>query len=104
MTLPQPPCGLCEAACIAEAGARAPQRRTSFLRLKQVVARVGLSPMTLWRREHDSPPTFPRRVRLGRNAVGWPENEIEAWCAARLAERDHRPESPIPGLVVPQKR
>jgi len=61
---------------------------TRFLRLPQVVARVGLSPMTLWRREHANPPSFPRRVKLSVNAVGWPEDEIEAWCAARLAERD----------------
>lgn len=67
---------------------------TTFLRLKQVVVRVGLSPMTLWRREHENPPTFPQRVQLGRNAVGWAEDEIEAWCAARLAERDERATPP----------
>jgi prophage regulatory protein len=63
---------------------------TRFLRLPQVVERVGLSPMTLWRREKAQPPTFPRRVQLSPNAVGWPEEEIEAWCAARVAERDQR--------------
>jgi len=59
-----------------------------FLRLPQVVDRVGLSPMTIWRRERASPPTFPRRVQLGPNAVGWPEEEIEAWCAERIAARN----------------
>ena len=63
---------------------------TRFLRLPQVVARVGLSPMTLWRREKKIPPTFPLRVPLGPNSVGWPESEIEAWCAERVAERDAR--------------
>ena len=61
---------------------------TRFLRLPQVVARVGLSPMTLFRREKTIPTTFPRRVTLGPNSVGWPEEEIEAGCAARVAERD----------------
>jgi len=63
---------------------------TTFLRLPQVVARVRLSPMSLWRREKKIPPTFPLRVQLGPNSVGWPEEEIEAWCAARVAERDNR--------------
>lgn len=59
-----------------------------FLRLPEVHARVGLSPMTIWRRQKAG--TFPRRVRLGPNAVGWVEEEIEARCAERAAERDRR--------------
>jgi prophage regulatory protein len=59
---------------------------TRFLRIKDVVARTGLSEMTLWRRQKEG--TFPRRVKLGPNTVGWPEEEIEAWCLERLAERD----------------
>ena len=59
---------------------------TRFLRVKDVVARTGLSEMTLWRRQKDG--TFPRRVRLGPNAVGWPEDEIEAWCNERVLERN----------------
>jgi prophage regulatory protein len=31
---------------------------------------------------------FPRRVRLGANRVAWLLVEIEAWVAARVAERD----------------
>lgn len=61
---------------------------TRFLRLPEVVARTGLSPMTLWRREHANPPTFPPRVRLGANCVGWPEHEVEGWIEERIAERD----------------
>ena len=61
---------------------------TRFLRLKEVVARTGLSEMTIWRRQKQNPPTFPRRVKLGPNAVGWTEDEIEAWSLERLAERD----------------
>lgn len=65
---------------------------TRFLRMKDVVARTGLSEMTLWRRQKEG--TFPRRVRLGPNAVGWVEAEIESWCAERAAERDERPHGP----------
>jgi prophage regulatory protein len=63
---------------------------TRFLRIKDVVARTGLSEMTLWRRQKEG--TFPRRVKLGPNTVGWPEDEIEAWCLERLAERDRAAE------------
>jgi prophage regulatory protein len=31
---------------------------------------------------------FPRRVKLSYRAVAWLEDEIEAWIAARAAERD----------------
>lgn len=30
---------------------------------------------------------FPKPVRLGPNSIAWPENEIDAWEAARAAER-----------------
>ena len=65
-----------------------------FLRLPQVIGQVRLSAMTIWR--HEKAGTFPRRVRLGPNSVAWVAEEIEAWCAARAAERDQadRPLSP----------
>ncbi len=31
---------------------------------------------------------FPKPIKLGRRAVGWPEAEIDAWRDARVAERD----------------
>jgi prophage regulatory protein len=31
---------------------------------------------------------FPRRVQVGSNRVAWLESEVEAWVAARVAERD----------------
>ncbi len=61
-----------------------------ILRLPEVMARTGFSSMTLWRREHKNPPTFPRRVRLGPNSVGWVAEEIDAWIEARIVERDAR--------------
>lgn len=57
-----------------------------FLRMPEVCSRTGLSTTTIWRKQRAG--TFPRRVRLAANAVGFPEDEIEAWCLERLAERD----------------
>ena len=57
-----------------------------ILRLPAVMARTGYSAMTLWRKERDG--TFPRRVKLGPNSVGWIESEIERWIESRIAERD----------------
>ena len=31
---------------------------------------------------------FPRRIKLGQNAVAWFEDELDAWLEARRAERD----------------
>ena len=57
-----------------------------LIRLPEVRSRVGYSPMHLWRLEKAG--RFPRRVKLGPNAVAWVEEEITAWCEARIAERD----------------
>ena len=32
--------------------------------------------------------TFPRPIRLSPKAVGWLEEDVLAWKAARIAERD----------------
>jgi hypothetical protein len=44
--------------------------------------------MTLWRRERQNPPTFPRRIKLGPNSVGWLAEEIDEWIEDRVAARD----------------
>lgn len=61
-----------------------------FLRLPEVCSRVGLCPMTIWRKEHTQPPSFPLRLKIGANAVAWVEDEIEAWCEERVADRNSR--------------
>jgi prophage regulatory protein len=33
---------------------------------------------------------FPRRVQIGQARVGWIAGEVDAWIAARVAERDQR--------------
>jgi len=51
-----------------------------MLRLPEVVARVGLSPTTIWRREKRG--DFPARRNLGGNAVAWRDDEIGEWIDA----------------------
>jgi prophage regulatory protein len=55
----------------------------SFLRLPAVIARTGLSRSTLY--EHMKNGSFPRPVQLSLRAVGFLENEVDAWCRARIA-------------------
>ena len=59
----------------------------SILRRKQVEERTGLSRSTIYLRIQEG--TFPRPVNLGARAVGWLENEIEAWLAARVEIRNN---------------
>lgn len=54
-----------------------------FLRLPEVMARVGLSKMTIYRKERDG--SFPHRRKIGEHAVAWVEAEINDWCAKRAA-------------------
>ena len=61
--------------------------KISILRRKQVEKRTGLSRSTIYLRIQGG--TFPQPVNLGGRAVGWLENEIEAWLAARIECRDN---------------
>lgn len=56
------------------------------LRLPDVVKRTGLSRSTIYRAE--SRGQFPRHVKLGEHASGWLAHEVDAYLAARVAERD----------------
>ena len=62
------------------------QEKLTILRRKQVEKRTGLSRSTIYLRIQAG--SFPRPINLGACAVGWLENEIEAWLAARLEVRD----------------
>jgi prophage regulatory protein len=31
---------------------------------------------------------FPKPVKISNRCVAWPANEVEAWIAARIAERE----------------
>jgi prophage regulatory protein len=63
------------------------QEKLSVLRRKQVEKRTGLSRSTIYLRIQEG--TFPRPINLGVRAVGWLENEIEAWLAARMEIRNN---------------
>ena len=52
-----------------------------MLRAPEVMARTGLSRVTIWRRVRAG--TFPAPVQLGENSIGWPASEITAWLANR---------------------
>ena len=52
-----------------------------MLRPPEVLARTGLSRVTIWRRVRAG--TFPAPTELGENSIGWPESEITAWLANR---------------------
>lgn len=58
----------------------------TFLRLKAIKARSGLSTSTIYEGVRDG--WFPRPVKLGPRASGWDEDEFTAWQESRLAERD----------------
>lgn len=51
------------------------------LRVPEVKRRTGLSRTTIWRLVRAK--EFPRPHRLSRNAVGWYEDDVDRWLAAR---------------------
>lgn len=57
-----------------------PAQRQQILRKRAVCDRVGLSPATLHRKIKAG--QFPKPVALGARAVGWRENDIDAYIAA----------------------
>lgn len=60
--------------------------KNSILRRNQVEDKTGLSRSTIYQRIQEG--TFPRPINLGARAVGWLENEIEAWLTACIDNRD----------------
>lgn len=62
--------------------------RERVLREPEVARLTGRSREQRWRDERAG--LFPKRIRLGPNAVGWLESEVRVWLAERIAERDTR--------------
>jgi prophage regulatory protein len=52
---------------------------------KRIERRSGLSRWTVWRLEAEQ--RFPKSIRVGGKRL-WLESEVDAWVAARLAERN----------------
>jgi prophage regulatory protein len=57
----------------------------AILRLEAVKAATGLSRTAVY-----STPGFPKPVKLGPQASGWVRSEVQAFIAARIAERDQK--------------
>lgn len=61
-------------------------------RPNRLIAKRELSQMVPYTPQHilrlEKEGKFPRRVQVGPNRVAWVEAEVEAWIAARVAERD----------------
>lgn len=66
---------------IVEAGTNPRPGGTRYLRQPELLARVGVSWITVLRWEKKD--LFPKRRRLGPNVVAWIEDEIDQWCASR---------------------
>jgi prophage regulatory protein len=52
-----------------------------ILRRKDVEAHIGLSRSTIYQAIAEG--SFPKPIRIGRRAVGWPLSVIEDWLASR---------------------
>lgn len=52
-------------------------RYDRIIRLPEILDRCGLCSATIYRRMAGG--TFPQRIRLGANSVGWYESEFEEW-------------------------
>jgi prophage regulatory protein len=54
-----------------------------LLRLDTVKEITGLSRSTIY-----ADPTFPKPCKIGERAVAWVEEEISAWVAAKIEQRE----------------
>lgn len=63
------------------------QEKLSILRRKQVEDKTGLSRSTIYLYIQEG--NFPKPINLGARAVGWLENEIEAWLSERIEIRNN---------------
>lgn len=62
-----------------------PDTTIRFLRLKEVLARTGISRSQVYKLEAEG--RFPARVKLGSISVAWVDAEVEAWCRRRIELR-----------------
>lgn len=60
---------------------------TSILRLPKVLAMSGCSRSYIYQLINEG--LWPKSVRIGVRAVGWPESEVAAVCAARIAGKSN---------------
>lgn len=69
----------------------APNHNT-VLRMKDLIRRLGLSRSTIYDRLNPKSdgydPTFPRKIRLGKSAVGFRDADVSAWLKANEVTPD----------------
>jgi prophage regulatory protein len=53
-----------------------------FIRLKEVVNRVGISKSNIYRLIPEG--KFPRPIQLGPNSVAWLESEVSGWVNEKI--------------------
>ena len=70
-----------------EREARTPRPPRRFLRLPEVMQRVGLRHTKIYQLMAEG--KFPQSVKVGERAVAWVEAEIDAYQDACIAERDN---------------
>lgn len=58
----------------------------TFLRLRDVARRIGLSRATIYRLISDG--KFPKPVKLSERTSVWVESEVDAYCELRIARRN----------------
>jgi predicted DNA-binding transcriptional regulator AlpA len=61
-----------------------PPAPARLIRRAELRRQVPYSDVHIWRLEHQDPPGFPLRIKLGPNSVAWDQDEVEAWKAARI--------------------
>jgi prophage regulatory protein len=59
-------------------------REERFLRLPEVVRRVGISRSSVWLWVRQG--RFPEPIRVGPRVTCWRQTEIDRWIEARVAE------------------
>jgi prophage regulatory protein len=65
-----------------------------ILRLSQVIEATGLGKTKIY--ELQAAGQFPMRVQVTTHAVGWIEEEVQAWLALRVAARSGASISSVP--------
>ncbi len=60
-----------------------------ILRPREVFQRVGLCRTVVYKAAREG--KFPKPIKLTERATGWLESEVDAWIAARAAERASEP-------------
>lgn len=54
-----------------------------ILRIRDVCHRTGMSRSSIYAYEQTG--VFPKRIQISARAVGWVEDEVEAWLETRIA-------------------